>query len=103
VPHGALERAGAPEADRRHALRANCALSRKPKAVVEAQLAEMREGDVLTPEMVLKDPYILDFLGITDRYLEKDLEDAILRELEAFILELGSGFTFVARQRSIRG
>lgn len=78
------------------------ALSRKPEAVIEAQLAELREGDVLTPEMVLKDPYILDFLGITDRYLEKDLEDAILRELEAFILELGSGFTFVARQKRIQ-
>ncbi len=55
-----------------------------------------------TTSSPLKDPYILDFLGITDRYLEKDLEDAILRELEAFILELGSGFTFVARQKRIQ-
>jgi predicted nuclease of restriction endonuclease-like (RecB) superfamily len=38
----------------------------------------------------------LDFLGLTDRFLERDLEDAILRELETFLLELGAGFSFVA-------
>ncbi|XXT62577.1 PDDEXK nuclease domain-containing protein [Sorangium sp. So ce590] len=78
------------------------ALSRKPKAVVEAQLAALRAEDQVSPEMLLKDPYVLDFLGVQDRYLEKDLEDAILRELEAFILELGSGFCFVARQKRIQ-
>jgi predicted nuclease of restriction endonuclease-like (RecB) superfamily len=52
--------------------------------------------------MLLKDPYILDFLGISDRFLERDLEDAILRELETFRLELGSGFSFVARQKRIQ-
>ena len=46
-----------------------------------------------------KDPYLLDFLGLQNTYLEKDLEDAILRELEAFILELGKGFAFVERQK----
>ena len=46
-----------------------------------------------------KDPYFLDFLGLRNTYLEKDLEDAILRELEAFILELGTGFAFVERQK----
>ncbi len=46
-----------------------------------------------------KDPYFLDFLGLKDTYLEKDLEMAILRELESFILELGVGFTFVERQK----
>jgi hypothetical protein len=51
---------------------------------------------------VFKDPYVLDFLGLRDRYLEKDLEDAILRELELFLLELGVGFTFVARQKRIQ-
>jgi predicted nuclease of restriction endonuclease-like (RecB) superfamily len=48
-----------------------------------------------------KDPYILDFLGLQNTYLEKDLEEAILRELEAFILELGKGFTFIERQKRI--
>ncbi|KGO93642.1 PDDEXK nuclease domain-containing protein [Flavobacterium subsaxonicum] len=46
-----------------------------------------------------KDPYFLDFLGLQDTYLEKDLEQAILRELESFILELGKGFAFVERQK----
>src|SRR5262249_9070409 len=75
------------------------ALSRKPERVVEAQLAALRAEDRITPEMVLKDPYVLDFLGVADRYVEKDLEDAILRELEAFILQLGSGFTSVPGKR----
>ncbi|MEW6440659.1 MAG: PDDEXK nuclease domain-containing protein [bacterium] len=74
------------------------ALSRKPEAVVEAQIQELRRQDAVSPDLVLKDPYVLDFLGLRDRYLEKDLEDAILRELEAFILELGTGFCFFARQ-----
>jgi predicted nuclease of restriction endonuclease-like (RecB) superfamily len=78
------------------------ALSRQPEAVIEAQIAALREGDTLSTDMILKDPYVLDFLGMKDRYLEKDLEDAILRELEAFILELGSGFCFVARQKRIQ-
>ena len=51
---------------------------------------------------MLKDPYVLDFLGLTDRFLEHDLEDAILLELEIFLLELGAGFSFVARQKRIQ-
>ena len=46
-----------------------------------------------------KDPYFLNFLGLQNTYLEKDLEEAILRELEAFILELGTGFAFIERQK----
>ena len=45
---------------------------------------------------------MLDFLGLTDRSLERDLEDAILRELETFLLELGAGFSFVARQKRVQ-
>jgi len=45
---------------------------------------------------------VLDFLGLNDSYLEKDLEDAILRELEQFLLELGSGFSFIARQKRLQ-
>jgi predicted nuclease of restriction endonuclease-like (RecB) superfamily len=48
---------------------------------------------------IFKDPYLLDFLELKDSYLENDLESAILEELELFILELGSGFTFVERQK----
>ena len=55
--------------------------------------------DKLPAENIFKDPYFLDFLGLTDDFLEKDLEEAILHELEKFILELGKGFTFVERQK----
>lgn len=74
------------------------AISKKPEEVARAELAELRAEDKLSPDLVFRDPYILDFLGLRDRYLEKDLEDAILRELETFLLELGQGFTFQARQ-----
>lgn len=77
------------------------ALSKQPEALIKQELAELKSGKVST-EMLLKDPYVLDFLGLQDRYLEKDLEDAILRELELFMLELGAGFTFVARQKRLQ-
>ena len=78
------------------------ALSQKPDETIRQELVTLRaEGD-LTPPLLLKDPYVLDFLGLQDRYLEKDLEDAILRELESFLLELGAGFSFIARQKRIQ-
>ncbi len=77
------------------------ALSKKPEETIRTDLEQLRQTKRVTPEILLKDPYILDFLGLKDRYLEKDLEDAILREIELFLLELGAGFTFVARQKRI--
>ena len=62
------------------------AISRKPEEVARAELAQLREDDRLAPALVFKDPYVLDFLGLNDRYLERDLEDAILREIETFLL-----------------
>jgi predicted nuclease of restriction endonuclease-like (RecB) superfamily len=78
------------------------ALSRKPDQLLTEEVAVPRERGELTPGLVPKDPYVLDFLGLNDRYLEKDLEDAILRELETFLLELGAGFSFVARQKRLQ-
>lgn len=78
------------------------ALSRQPDELLATELAALRAQGQLSPAMVLKDPYILDFLGLQDRFLEKDLEDAILRELENFLLELGTGFSFVARQKRLQ-
>ena len=75
------------------------ALSRKPDETIAHDLEKLRKEDVVHPDMLLKDPYILDFLDLNDRYYEKDFEDAILRELEQFLLELGAGFSFVARQK----
>lgn len=77
------------------------ALSKKPSKLIKAELLELREQGRVTPDLVFRDPYLLDFLGLTDTYAEKDLEAAILRELETFILELGGGFTFVERQKRI--
>ncbi len=77
------------------------ALSKKPEKLVKMEIAKLREEDKLTPDLVFKDPYFLDFLGLKGTYLEKDLEAAILRELESFILEFGSGFSFIARQKRI--
>ncbi len=78
------------------------ALSRKPKKLIDHGLKALRKTDQLTPDLVFRDPYFLDFLGLKDRYIEKDLEDAIMREMESFILELGVGFAFVARQKRIQ-
>ena len=78
------------------------AISCKPEETIRHELQRMDDAGHPSPELFLKDPYILDFLGLNDRYLERDLEDAILREIEQFLLELGAGFTFVARQRRIQ-
>ena len=77
------------------------ALSKKPEMLVKHELAKLRKEDTLTPDLVFRDPYFLDFLGLKDTYSEKDLEAAILRDMEQFILELGVGFSFVARQKRI--
>ena len=77
------------------------ALSKKPDKLIRAELAALREEDKLTPDLVFRDPYVLDFLGLRDSYAERDLEAAILREIESFILELGVGFAFLERQKRI--
>jgi len=77
------------------------ALSKKPEKLIREELDKLRSDDKLTPDLVFRDPYFLDFLGLKDSYSERDFETAILRELESFILELGIGFTFVARQKRI--
>lgn len=77
------------------------ALSRKPEKLAAEELDKLRTTDQLSPDLVFRDPYFLDFLGLKDTYSEADLEAAILREIEAFLLELGAGFTFVARQKRI--
>ena len=77
------------------------AISKKPEAVVQSEISHLRGGGQMTPDMVFRDPYMLDFLGLPDGYSERDLEHAILRDMERFLLELGAGFTFVARQKRI--
>lgn len=75
------------------------ALSKNSEELIRQELATLRDDGRMTPELVFRDPYLLDFLGLSGAYSEKDLEAAILREMERFLLELGSGFSFVARQK----
>lgn len=74
------------------------ALSKNTKEVISSELDTLRNGQ-MTPDLVYRDPYFLDFLGLTGAYSERDLEIAILREIEGFLLELSAGFSFVARQK----
>ena len=76
------------------------ALSKKPQDVIAAEIDRLRDGQ-MSPDIVFRDPYLLDLLGLKGAYSERDLESAILREIEGVLLELGSGFSFVARQKRI--
>lgn len=74
-------------------------ISGKPEEFVKQELAKFRDDNVLSPDLVFKSPYFLDFTGLKGFYSEHDLEDMLLAELQKFILELGNGFTFVERQK----
>jgi predicted nuclease of restriction endonuclease-like (RecB) superfamily len=75
------------------------AIAKRPDTVVEGTLEKLRDQDRMSPDLVFRDPYVLDFLGLPSDFSEAELEAAILRELEAFLLELGQGFSFIARQK----
>ena len=77
------------------------AISRKPRELIRRELDELRKKDSLSQDFIFKDPYLLGFLGLEDTYSEKDLENSILHKLEGFLLELGTDFTFVGRQKRI--
>jgi predicted nuclease of restriction endonuclease-like (RecB) superfamily len=74
-------------------------ISKKPEELAKSELQQLKDDDKLSPDLVFRYPYVLDFLNFKDTYQEKDFEKAILKELEQFILELGKGFTFVERQK----
>ncbi|MDA8446463.1 PDDEXK nuclease domain-containing protein [Paracidovorax valerianellae] len=78
------------------------ALSKKPDETIAQELATLRDAQRMTPALLMRDPYILDFLGLRDTWQEGDLEAAIIREMESFLLELGVGFSFLARQKRIQ-
>jgi len=77
------------------------AISKKPEETVKNDLARLGKSGEMTPELVFRDPYFLDFLGLKDTFSEKDLESAILAELQRFIIECGTDFAFLARQKRI--
>ena len=78
------------------------AIARQPEAAIRQELAQLGQGAGTSPALFLKDPYLLDFLDLKDGFTERDLEAAILAELERFILELGSDFAFMGRQKRIQ-
>jgi predicted nuclease of restriction endonuclease-like (RecB) superfamily len=74
----------------------------KRKAVMLAKGQVALPADAVTPEEEIRDPYLLEFLGLKAEYSESDLEEAIILHMEAFLLELGDDFCFVGRQRRLR-
>ena len=77
------------------------AISRKPEQTILNDLNELKNEQKLSADLVFRDPYFLDFLGLSDTHSEKDLETSIIVELQRFIIELGSDFAFMARQKRI--
>lgn len=75
------------------------AVAAKPDELIRKELAALRNDQQLSPELVFKSPYFLEFTGLKDMVSETSLEDSLLIHLEQFILELGNGFTFVERQK----
>lgn len=76
-------------------------ISKKPKLLIRKELENFRKEGNLSENLVFRDPYFLDFLGLKDTYSEKDLESAMLADLQRFITEIGSDFAFLARQKRI--
>lgn len=77
------------------------AISKKPEKTIIQDLQNLKNNNQLSPDLVFRDPYLLDFLELTDTFSEKDLENNILARLQYFLTELGSDFAFLARQKRI--
>lgn len=77
------------------------AISKKPQETIKNELEKFKKEQQLTADLVFRDPYFLDFLNLKDTYSEKDLEGAILAEIQRFITEMGSDFAFLARQKRL--
>lgn len=75
------------------------AISGKPDEFIKKELSTLRDDHVMSPDLVFKSPYFLEFTGLKGMYSEKSLEDSLVAHLEQFIIELGNGFSFVARQK----
>ena len=75
------------------------AISGKPDEFIKKELSTLRNDNVMSPDLVFKSPYFLEFTGLKGMYSERDLEESLLAHLEQFIIELGNGFSFVARQK----
>lgn len=76
-------------------------ISRKPENVIRRELSEVKESNQLLPDLVFRSSYFLDMLGLPDIFSEKDLETAILSQIQFFIKEMGTDFAFLDRQKRI--
>lgn len=77
------------------------AISRKPEETIMNELESLKDTKSISPDLTFKDPYVLDFLDLHDTYSEKDLENAILRKMKEFLIELGADFAFMGQQKRI--
>jgi predicted nuclease of restriction endonuclease-like (RecB) superfamily len=77
------------------------ALSKKPEELIKRELQQVKSTNELSPDIVFRSSYFLDVLGLPDIFTEKTLEDAILRNLQEFICEMGNDFAFMSRQKRI--
>ena len=77
------------------------AISRKPEDVIKQELAELKDSNVLNPDLVFRSSYFLDMLGLPDAFSESDLETAIVSQMQDFICEMGTDFAFLGRQKRI--
>ena len=77
------------------------AISRQPEDLIKQELSLVQSNKILNPDLIFRDTYILDFLGLSGHYAENDLEKAILANIQAFILEFGTGFAFIESQKRI--
>jgi len=76
-------------------------IAKKPKKIIKQSLNKLNKNNALHPDLVFKNSYILDFLNLPVDYSEKELENALINNLERFIMELGNGFAFLERQKRI--
>ena len=77
------------------------AISRRPEETIRKELEQVSEQQTLVPDMVFRSSYFLDMLGLPDVFSEKDLENAIISQMQQFINEMGTDFAFLARQKRI--
>ncbi len=77
------------------------AIATKPEKTIKNELNKLANNKEINPDFAFKNTYVLDFFQLPNQYSEKELEDALLDNIEAFILELGVGFAFVERQKRI--
>ena len=76
-------------------------IAKKPDDVIKGELEQLRKNDTLTPDLIFRDPYMLEFLSLESPYTEKDFELSILQHMEKFLLEFGADFAFLSRQKRI--